>query len=193
MTDPVSSIKPRATYADLEAVPDHQVAELIDGELYTTPRPGLRHARASSLLGVELGGPFDHGRGGPGGWILLDEPELHIADDVVVPDLAGWRRERFPHDVDHLVDPAFLTVAPDWICEVISPSTERLDRARKAGVYARAGVHYLWLLNPMSRTLEILRVEDRRWLLLETYSDQDRVRAEPFDVHEWDLATLWLR
>src|SRR5687768_370509 len=131
--------KRRATYEDLVQVPDHQVAEILDGELIVTPRPALRHAGASSMLGGHLVGPFQVGRGGPGGWWILDEPELHLADDIVVPDLAGWRHEHLPV----VPDAAYLTLAPDWVCEVISPATERMDRSRKMRIYAREGVTHL--------------------------------------------------
>jgi Uma2 family endonuclease len=125
-----------ATYDDLIEVPDHLVAEIIDGELHTTPRPAPRYADASSGLGGALRGPFDRGRGGPGGWRILDEPELHLGPDVLVPDLAGWRRERLPA----LPDEAYFTLAPDWVCEVLSPSTMALDRTRKLAVYVREQV-----------------------------------------------------
>jgi Uma2 family endonuclease len=108
-----------ATYADLEALPANQIGEIVRGVLYANPRPATLHARASSSLGGELYGPFDRGRGGPGGWIFLDEPELHFGEDVVVPDLAGWRRERLPE----LPQTTFLTLPPDWLCEVLSAST----------------------------------------------------------------------
>ncbi|HTN89597.1 MAG TPA: Uma2 family endonuclease, partial [Sorangium sp.] len=120
----------RATYADVEAVPPNKVAELIGGVLHVMPRPAPRHANASSVLGIEIGGPFQRGRGGPGGWWILDEPELRFPDpaapgevDAVVPDIAGWRRERMPE----LPETAYFPLAPDWICEVLSPSTERVD------------------------------------------------------------------
>src|SRR6266545_5161127 len=176
-----------ATYDDLLAVPEHLVAEILDGELHTTPRPRPRHAVVSSHLGGELTPPFDRGRGGPGGWWILDEPELHFGEDVVVPDLAGWRRERMPE----FPDTAFFTFAPDWACEVVSPGTERLDRAKKMPVYAREGVSHLWLVNPVARTLEVYRLADGRWLLLATHEGAARVRAEPFDAVELDLAPLW--
>lgn len=137
---------PRATYADLEAVPPHLVAEIIDGALYTHPRPRPRHAHAYSRLGVLVGSKFDLGEGGPGGWIILDEPELHLGDDVVVPDIAGWRRGRMPR----LPEEAFFTLPPDWVCEILSPSTERLDRTAKRDIYACRGVRHLWLVNPKS-------------------------------------------
>src|SRR2546430_2105276 len=114
---PPPVLKKPATYEDLIRVPDGKVAEILDGELYATPRPAARHTRVASALGFEIGPPFDAGRGGPGGWWILDEPELHLRADVVVPDLAGWRRERLTISGD----PAAFTVVPDWICEVISP------------------------------------------------------------------------
>lgn len=185
---PTSRIeKPRATYEDLLKVPDHKVAEIVDGELYVSPRPAAPHALAASVLGVDLGGPFHHGRGGPGGWWIVHEPELHFGEDVVVPDLAGWRRERMPA----FPRTPFFTLAPDWLCEVLSPSTERLDRARKLGVYARAGVGNAWLVNPEARTLEVYRRSEERWLLLATHASDVYVRAEPFDAIELDLVPLW--
>ena len=177
----------RATYEDLCQIPDHNVAEILDGELVVTPRPALRHARASSGLGGYLWGPFQTGRGGPGGWWILDEPELHLADDIVVPDLAGWRRER----LQAIPDAAYMTLAPDWVCEVISPATERMDRSRKMRIFAREGVPHLWLLDPLVRTLEVLRLESARWVLLGTHSDTDIARAEPFEAIEIDLTALW--
>jgi Uma2 family endonuclease len=182
-----SPLKRRATYDDLLQVPPNRVAEIVDGELHVSPRPASRHALASSRLGSELGPPFDRGRGGPGGWWILDEPELHLGGDVLVPDLAGWRRERMPEFPD---TPAF-TLAPDWVCEVVSPNTERLDRARKMPVYARENVSHLWLVNPVARTLEAYRLAEGRWLLLATHEGAARVRAEPFDAVELDLTSLW--
>lgn len=177
-----------ATYADLEAVPEHLVAEIIDGELYAMERPAPKHANASSLLGGELHGPFRRGIGGPGGWIILDEPELHLGEDVVVPDLAGWRRERMPE----LPEAPYFKLAPDWVCEVLSPSTEEHDRAKKMPVYARGGVRHVWLLDPLIRTLEVFALNpDGKWVLLDVCSGDARVRAEPFDAIELDLALLW--
>jgi len=122
-----------ATYADLQALPEHVVGELISGELHISPRPAAPHTVAASRLGGGLSGPFDEGRGGPGGWIILDEPELHFGEDVLVPDLAGWRRERMPRPPRA----AAFTLAPDWVCEVLSPSTAALDRGIKLPVYGR--------------------------------------------------------
>jgi Uma2 family endonuclease len=179
----------RATYEDLLAVPAHLVAELVDGELHTTPRPAPRHAIASSRLGSDLGGPFDRGRGGPGGWWILDEPELHLGHDVVVPDLAGWRRSRLPD----IPDDPYFTLPPDWVCEILSRSTERLDRGKKLGIYAREGVGHLWLLNPDTETLEAYRLEQGRWLLLGTHVGDIAARIEPFDAIELELWPLWGR
>ena len=181
--------KRRATYQDLLAVPDHLVAEILDGELVTQPRPASRHALAASVLGVELGAPFHRGKGGPGGWILLDEPELHLHGDVLVPDLAGWRRERMPEVPDA---PAF-ELAPDWVCEVLLPSTAATDRAGKLPIYAREGVGHVWLVDPIARTLEDCRLEGGRWLLLGTWRDGANVRVEPFDAIELELGGLWAR
>ena len=175
-----------ATYDDLLAVPVHLVAEILDGELYASPRPGPRHARASSGLGVSLG-PFDSGRGGPGGWYILDEPELHLGHDLVVPDLAGWRRDRMPQ----LPDEAFFSLAPDWVCEVISPSTAAMDRVQKLAIYAREEVAHVWLIDPLAQTLEVLRLESQRWVIAGTWSGRDVLRAEPFAAINLDLALLW--
>lgn len=176
-----------ATYDDLRQVPAHLVAEILDGELHTSPRPGPRHADASSGLGGALRGPFDRGRGGPGGWRILFEPEVHLSSDVVVPDIAGWRRERLPN----LPEETFFTVAPDWVCEVLSPSTVSIDRLKKLAIYARERVAHAWLVDPIARTVEILRLENGRWSIVATVGDLDVVRAEPFEAIELDLSLLW--
>jgi Uma2 family endonuclease len=183
----MSAAEKRATYADVLAAPAHKVAEILGGELYLSPRPASPHAAAASALGEELGPPFKRGKNGPGGWLLLDEPELHLGDDIIVPDLGGWRRERLPH----VGSEAFITITPDWICEVLSPSTERLDRARKLPIYAREGVRFAWLVNPLLRTLEVLQLEGARWLTLGVHEDDARVRAVPFDAIELELGVLW--
>ena len=176
-----------ATYADLLAAPSHLVAEILDGELHTSPRPAPRHADAATGLGGALRGPFDRGRGGPGGWRILGEPELHLGRDVVVPDIAGWRRARLPQ----LPDQAYVEVAPDWICEVLSPSTAAIDRVKKLTIYAREGVGHAWLVDPIDQTLEVLALEGSRWVLVATYAGADVVRAEPFDAIDLDLTLLW--
>jgi Uma2 family endonuclease len=180
--------QPRATYQDLVALPDSVNGELIDGELFVTPRPAGRHTFASSNLGYDLIGPFQRGTNGPGGWWIVDEPELHFGDDVLIPDLAGWRQARmaiYPTD-------AYVTLAPDWVCEVLSPSTAVLDRKLKLRVYARERVSHVWLIEPQLKTLEVLRLEQGRWVVVDTFSGVDRIRAEPFEAIELDLAPLWL-
>jgi Uma2 family endonuclease len=180
---------PPATYADIEALPPHQVGEILGGELFASPRPAFGHASAASRLGMDIGGPFDRGRGGPGGWRILDEPELHFGENVLVPDLAGWRLERLPNAPPPSTP--FLTLAPDWVCEVLSPSTARLDRVLKMEVYAREQIRHLWLVDPLNRTLEIFRLEDGRWSRISAFADEEQIRAEPFDAVELSLGTLW--
>jgi Uma2 family endonuclease len=179
--------KRRATYEDLMAVDSMLIAEIIDGDLVTQPRPASPHARATSRLSNKLGGPFDLGEGGPGGWILLYEPELHLHGDVLVPDLAAWRRERMP-EMPHA---AAFELAPDWVCEVLSPGTAATDRSGKMPIYARERVGHVWLVDPITRTLEAYRLEHGKWLLLGTWRDDAKVRVEPFEVHELELAGLW--
>lgn len=181
--------KRKATYADLEAVPPHLVAELVDGELHVSPRPALPHARAAGRLNSQLDGPFDQGHGGPGGWLLLFEPELHLGEDVLVPDLAAWRRERMPE----MPDVVGFTLAPDWVCEVLSPSTKSLDREKKMKVYARAGVRHLWLVDPLRRSLEVYGLHGEHWEPLGTHTGPARVHAEPFTPLLLELSVLWAR
>jgi Uma2 family endonuclease len=176
-----------ATYADLEALPPNLVGEIVFGVLHAHPRPAPRHARASSRLGAELDGPFDRGRGGPGGWIIIDEPELHFGEDVVVPDIAGWRREQMPR----LPDTAYFEIAPDWLCEVLSPSTVRLDRSQKLALYAAVGVRHCWLVDPIAQTLEAFALTDGKWLLLRTFAADEDVTAPPFEAHTFPLDVLW--
>ncbi len=178
---------PRATYQDVLDAPAHRVAEIIDGMLHTHPRPAMPHARASSSLGVKIGGPFDNNPGGPGGWWIVDEPELHFDEDIVVPDLAGWRRERMPE----FPDTAYVTLAPDWVCEVLSPSTRKLDLCGKRPVYAREGVTHLWLVDPLARLLEAFELRDGQWALIATAADADPVAIPPFDAVTFSLADLW--
>jgi Uma2 family endonuclease len=179
-----------ATYADLEAVPAHQVAELLFGVVHVHPRPAPPHALAASALGGELDGPFRRGRGGPGGWILLDEPELHLHEDVLVPDIAGWRRARMP---EVPFDRAFFVLSPDWACEVLSPATAATDRDDKLVIYAREGVAHVWLVDPLLKTLEVLRLDGTTYRIVAVHRDDARPRAEPFDAIELELASLWAR
>lgn len=180
-----------ATYDDLCSLPEHRVGEIIDGELYSSPRPASPHARAASMIGGDLCVPFDRPPGsalGPGGWWILDEPELHLSEDVLVPDLAGWRRDRMPV-IPNV--PAF-DLAPDWACEVVSPSTGWIDRGKKMHVYARERVKHLWMVDPILQTLEVYRLDGPHWIVASTHARTDRVHAEPFAEIELNLSRWWL-
>jgi Uma2 family endonuclease len=190
MMQPMARIPPLdrpATYEDLIKVPDTCVAEIVDGELHSSPRPAPRHARAGVTVGGLLEPPFNRGRGGPGGWCILYEPELHLGRDVLVPDWSGWRQERMPT----LPETAYFPLAPDWICEILSASTASFDRVKKLAIYAREQVRHAWLIDPVARTLEVLQLDAGRWTVLGNYAGADRVRAEPFAAIEIDLADLW--
>jgi Uma2 family endonuclease len=182
-------LKRPAVYEDLLKVPEGLTAEIIDGDLITSPRLTLKHAGAATALSDELGPPFRRGRGGPGGWIILFEPELHLAGQVLVPDLAAWRRERMPE----LPDTPFTELPPDWVCEVLSPATAALDRTRKMHHDARAGVRHVWLIDPGPRTLEIYRLDGQGWRLTAAFAGDDKVHAEPFDAIDLELANIWAR
>ena len=177
-----------ATYADLIALPETMMGQILGGELVATPRPANRHSLTASNLGGELVSPFTLGRGGgPGGWWILHEPELHLGKDILVPDLAGWRRDRLPE----VPDEPFFTLAPDWVCEILSPSTAGIDRVRKMPIYARERVSHAWLIDPVARTLEVFRREGDHWLLLAAHAGDELARAEPFEAIELPLNTLW--
>jgi Uma2 family endonuclease len=191
----------RATRADLDALPEGVVGELIEGVLYTMTRPRARHAAAASVLGGDLNGPYQRGRGGPGGWWILDEPGIELARldvEEVVPDLAGWRRERLAALPDGPID-----IAPDWVCEILSPTTRAHDLKLKRPLYARAGVHWMWIVDVDARTLTASRLHravagasdaqglEAGWLEIGTWSDDDIARVEPFDAVELHLAELW--
>ncbi len=182
--------RPReATYEDLLAVPDHRVAELIGGELVTSPRPARAHARAGTAIIQDLrdyDGPVRPGR--PGGWWISYEPELHLGRDVLVPDLTGWRLE----GLSELTDAAHWTQAPDWICEILSPRQESRDRVRKMPIYAREGVGYAWLVDPIERLVEVYRLVDGAWLLLGVHEGDAPVRLAPFEALELDLSRWWM-
>ena len=182
-----SGARTRATYQDVLDAPAHRVAEIIDGVLYTQPRPASPHALATSSLGFDLSGPFQFGRGGPGGWWIIDEPELHLGEDILVPDLAGWRRERMPE----YPDVAYFTLPPDWVCEVLSASTRRIDLHGKRPIYAREGVAHLWLVDPVDRTLEAFELRAGEWVLSATAKDDDPVRIRPFEAITFSLGDLW--
>jgi Uma2 family endonuclease len=188
MGDPAKPLE--SVYDRFLRVPDTMVAEIINGELVTQPRPAAAHANVASNLGGELHNPFRRGHGGPGGWIILDEPEIHLrGGHIFAPDLVGWRRDRLPEVPD---TPAF-ELAPDWVCEILSPSTAARDRTEKMPVYGEAGVRHLWLLDPALRVLEVYRLDAARWVSIGAWRDDARVRAEPFDAIELELAVLWAR
>ena len=190
MVAPMNTAPRQATYEDLLKVPDILIAEIVDGELVTSPRPASPHARAASSIGQDVS-PFDRrpgGPGGPGGWRILFEPELHLGANILVPDLAGWRRERMPM----LENVAYFELAPDWVCEVVSPGTARLDRVRKMPIYARERVSHLWLVHPGLQTLEVYRLEGQHWVVVSSHVGAEGVRAEPFEALELDMSRWWL-
>jgi len=174
-------VREHATYEDLLRVSDDLIAELVDGDLYTSPRPGGPHARFTTRLTMRVGPPYDEGASGPGGWVFIFEPELHLEEDVLIPDLAGWHQQRLPEIPQSHIFP----IAPDWVCEVLSPSTRRLDLTKKMPVYAREGVSHAWLIDPVERTAEIRRLHDRQWLVIGTHAG--KFRAEPFELVEIDF------
>ncbi len=177
-----------ATYEDVLKAPAHMVAEVIDGVLYTFPRPAIPHSRASSGLGMRIGTPFDHGQGGPGGWWILDEPELHLGEQILVPDLAGWRRERVPT----IPNAAYWTLAPDWLCEVLSPSTRAIDLGAKSRIYARNGVTHMWLIDPEDRSLEAFELRGGHWVSLARLIENQSVSLPPFESVSFPLGILWI-
>ena len=177
----------RATYQDVLDAPPNTVAEIIGGTLHTHPRPAMRHALAGSSLGGGLSGPFQFGRGGPGGWWIIFEPELHLGEEIVVPDLAGWRRETMPE----YPDTAYCTIAPDWVCEILSPKTRKLDLYEKRPFYASENVNHLWFVDPIEREFEAFELRDGQWLLIAALKDNDQVSVAPFDAISFSLADLW--
>jgi Uma2 family endonuclease len=177
-----------ALYAQLEALPEHLNGEIIAGQVIASPRPAVPHTLATSVIGQDVGSAFQRGRGGPGGWWILDEPELHLGSDVLVPEIGGWRKERVPE----LPRGAAFTVVPDWVLEVISPTTGGLARIRKMPRYADAGVKHVWLVDPLQQTLEVYRLEGLHLALVQGFQGAALARAEPFDAIELNLADLWL-
>ena len=186
MSGPASTRKP-ATYEDLRKVPEHKIAEIIDGELIVSPRPAPPHALAASVIHGELAGPFHRQRGGPGGWWILFEPELHLASDVLVPDIAGWRRSRLPQ----MPKTAYFELPPDWVCEVVSPSSMRVDRIRKLRIYAREAVPHAWIVDPLRRTLEVFTLQAGVYALTHAFEGDGNVKAPPFDAIDLELLALW--
>lgn len=176
-----------ATYADIEALPRHLVGQILYGALHAHPRPAPRHGWATNVIAYEITGPFQMGRGGPGGWVFIGEPELHLGSNVIVPDIAGWRKGRLPR----LPETAWLETPPDWVCEVLSPSTQRIDRTDKLAIYAEFGIGHCWYVDPLARTLEVLARQGNKWLIAATFKDNDEVTAPPFEAHSFSLGLLW--
>ena len=176
------------TYEDLLKVPDHLVAEIVEGELHTSPRPSGPHERAMGAIFKRIGRTYDDGEGGPGGWWIAVEPELHLGRDILVQDVAGWRRDRVPE----YSRGAAWDIAPDWVCEVLSPPTAKLDRIVKLPKYADHKVKWAWVADPSLQTLEVFRLQQGRWALVSTHAGNEIIRPEPFDAVDFPLGTLWL-
>jgi Uma2 family endonuclease len=185
MTEPAPK---RAVYDDLFDLPENMTGEIVNGELIVTPRPSRKHLYAGSTLGDEIGPPYRSGRGGPGGWVILDGPEISFGENILVPDLAGWKKERFPIEEPH----NWISVVPDWVCEILSPSTAQVDRTEKMPIYAQHGVLHAWLIDPILKTLEVFRFEPGGWVVLGVYAKSAKVHAEPFSEIELDIGILWL-
>jgi Uma2 family endonuclease len=179
----------RATYADVLNAPPHQVAQVLDGELHLHPRPAMPHAVTAAVLGMDLGTPFQRGRGGPGGWWIVGEPELHLGPepDILVPDLGGWRIERMPE----APRAAYVTLPPDWVCEVLSDSTRGIDRGVKMRIHAREGVPHVWLVDPIVRMLEVFRLDGTTYRFIASHEGDVSIGIEPFEAVELELSALW--
>jgi Uma2 family endonuclease len=189
MNSPVK--KNKTVYDQWLEVADIKIGEIIMGELHVNPRPGPAHANSASELLNQIRDPYQKGKGGPGGWVILFEPELHLENDIFVPDIAGWVRERMPE----MPQESFFNVTPDWICEVLSPSSAFVDRTKKMPLYDSLGVKYFWLVDPILKTVEVYKNESlqgvSRWFLLNTFSENSKVKAVPFDGIDIDLSYLW--
>jgi Uma2 family endonuclease len=181
--------KRKATYEDLFNIPENMTGEIINGELIVTPRPSRKHIYTASRLDKEIGPAYELGRGGPGGWIILIEPEIKLGGEhVMVPDLAGWKKERFPKEEPY----NWISVAPDWVCEILSPTTAITDKTEKMPIYAQYGVSFLWLVDPINKTLDVFRLKEGEWVVAGLHLGEARVRAVPFNEIEINLSDLWL-
>ncbi len=183
---------PPASYQDVLDAPEGTVAEIVDGVFYLQAEPAPPHRIVMDGMVETLRPPFQRGRGGPGGWWIVGEPELHFGDRnyrTLVPDLAGWRRERLLSIPKRWSD---LTVTPDWVCEIVSPSTARLDRTDKMRIYAEVGIPHLWMIDPLAKTLEVFQLHDGRWTLMSTHAGEDEAAAIPFDAVPLALDDLWI-
>jgi Uma2 family endonuclease len=174
--------KAPATIDDLLAIPEaERFHEIIGGELVRKAMPSIRHGGAQAGLLGRLGGPYNRRPGGPrpGGWRFATETEIRFDDsEIYRPDVAGWRRERLPE----LPDEFPLTVRPDWVCEIVSPSNVRNDVVKKMLTYQRSGVPHYWVIDPIAEALIVYRWTDSGYLLVQSAQGEERVRAEPFDA-----------
>jgi Uma2 family endonuclease len=191
MADPARRV---ATYDDVLAAPEGMTAEILDGELHLSPRPGGAHQLTASSMGADVLVTFARESGGPGGWIILHEVELHLGAPaprtvVAVPDLSGWRKERMPKPPTT----AAVELPPDWVCEVLSPGARnaRRDRLLKAEAYHRAGVGWMWLVDPLARTIEVMQHTEAGWLRVQTHDGDGEARLAPFDAVAFDTAPWW--
>ncbi|MEY4544369.1 MAG: hypothetical protein RL685_564 [Pseudomonadota bacterium] len=188
MSDPDARL---ATFEDLLRLPEGVRAEVLEGQVITSPAPLPKHSKAQRALGSFVGGPFDDddGHGGPGGWWIFVEVDVQLGlHDIVRPDLAGWRRERLLNPGDQRP----ILVAPDWVCEVLSPSTAVHDRIIKRNLYVLAGIGHYWIVDVDARTLEVFQRQDERWLLVGTYGDEAVARLPPFEEVELAVGRLFL-
>jgi Uma2 family endonuclease len=175
-----------ATVRDLDDLPEDVIGQIVDGELIVLPRPDHPHVFAATGLTWALFGPLCQGLNGPGGWVILAEPRILFGEQLLIPDLVGWKKDRFvaPRNGPY-------TLSPDWVCEILSPSTARFDRVTKLPIFQKAGVGHVWVIDPIARTLEVLRRHEGSWLIAAAHQNQDKVRAEPFEAVEIDLSLLW--
>jgi Uma2 family endonuclease len=187
MSAPARVLDRPKTWEDLEAVPEGFIGEIVGGELEFVPRPNAPHGRTQAKLSGLVLGPFDLGAGGPGGWEIRIEPRIRFTSEIRVPDIAGWRAERFEEP-----ETGPFVVVPDWVCEILSTDTARTDRTAKRELYARHGVRHYWIVDPEAQTVEIHRLEGKFWVVAATFGGDERVRAEPFDAIEIDLSVLWM-
>ncbi len=178
----------KASYEDLYSIPENMTGEIIDGELIVTPKPSPRHSNASAWLTATLVPPYRKGTSGPGGWTILPEVEIMLGQHLLVPDISGWRNERFPG----FPKENWISVSPDWVCKILSPGTARLDKVRKMPIYAEYEIPHLWLLDPIAKTLEVFELQSGKWAFQKAYAENDKVRAEPFHEIEFDLGDFWI-
>lgn len=186
----VSLAVTKANYNDLYKIPESMIGEIIDGELFAIPRPSPQHSNVVFELCGELWGPYKRGKdGSTGGWIFLIEPEIQFGEDILVPELAGWEKDKLSKPPEE----NFISVSPDWICEVLSYRTMRIDRIKKMPIYAKFHVSFLWLIDPLTKILEVFKLESNKWVLSCTAIEDDKFKAEPFEHIEINLKNLWWR